>query len=323
MLKIGDLTLSCPLISAPLSGYTNWAMRNICRDFGAELTFPGVFLAKSAAMPKVLSKQCFRPYPGEELLGAQIMGTDPEIMAKAAKDLERTGYKLLDLNFACPAPKVLRRGRGGHMLSKPEAVGEIFERVRGSISLPISVKLRTGFDSSPESLESFYQICEKLSRLGADALVIHGRTTLQKYSGSANWEPIYEIKRLHPELTVIGSGDIFSPESAAEKLNAGLDGVLLARGIVGNPWLISEARAIVEGREKPAPPTVQEAGEVMIRHIRLLQQIQEEGRVTRFFRKFASQYCKRHPERKKVVLEIMEAEIETQLLEIIKRNFNC
>lgn len=322
MLKIGNIEIDSPLVLAPLSGYTNWALRELCRDFGVELTFPGVFLAKSVAMPKVLKKQCFRPYEGESPIGAQIMGTEPDVMAKAARDLQNVGYDMLDINFACPAPKVLRRGRGGHLLSQPDAVTEIFCKVRKATTLPISVKLRIGYDKDEMYSDYFYQICEMLVNNGVDALVIHGRTTLQKYSGKANWGPIEQVKRTYPNLTVIGSGDIFKPETIVERLTKSkVDGVLMARGIVGNPWLISEAKALLEGKEKPAPPTVSEVGQVMLKHIKMLQEIQEGGKVTRFFRKFAAQYCKRHPDRKKLVLEVMELTAERDLIALIEKRF--
>jgi nifR3 family TIM-barrel protein len=320
MLKIGNIKLNSPLVLAPLSGYTNYALRQLSREFGAELTFPGVFLAKSVAIPKVLSKQCFRPHDGEHPIGAQIMGTEPDIMAKAARDLQNVGYDLLDINFACPAPKVLRRGRGGHLLSRPDEVTEIIKAVRDATTLPISVKLRIGYDKGEMYRDYFYQICDMLVENGVDALVIHGRTTKQKYSGKSDWTPIEQVKKAHPNLPVIGSGDIFKPEVIKERLKI-VDGVLMARGIVGNPWLISEARALIDGKELPAPPSLEEVGRVMLHHIEMLQAIQEPGKVTRFFRKFAAQYCKRHPDRKQVLLEIMAANTESELIPIIEQRF--
>ena len=158
MLKIGNVTLDVPFFQAPLSGYSDYPMRKMARDFGAPLTFSGVMLAKSAANPKVLAKAVFRPGEDEHPIGAQILGAEPEVMAAAAKALVGVGYDLIDLNFACPAPKVLRRHRGGYLLNEPEKVIQIYRCVRSAVSCPVIMKLRIGFDSSEASRENFHQI---------------------------------------------------------------------------------------------------------------------------------------------------------------------
>lgn len=322
MLKIGNIQLKHPIIPAPLSGYSDYAMRSLCRSFGAELTFPGVMLAKSAANPKVIKKQCFRPHTDESPIGAQILGTETEFMVKAAKDLEGVGFDMIDLNFACPAPKVLRRGRGGHMLNTPDAVLEIFNRVREAVKCPISVKLRISYDDSEKSRENFFIISEALISGGADALVIHGRTTLQKYSGKANWQPIKELKEAHPKTVIIGSGDIFTPQDVVRRIKeTGVDGVLIARGGVGNPWIISEAIELLEGRPLPEPPTVEQVGSVMLQHLNMLFELYDPDKATRYFRKFAAQYCRRHPKRKQVQVYLFEANDRAQLLPRIIESF--
>ncbi|MBN1804742.1 MAG: tRNA-dihydrouridine synthase family protein, partial [Sedimentisphaerales bacterium] len=158
MLKIGSLILKVPFIQAPLSGYSDYAMRRLGLDFGVPLTFSGVMLAKSAAHPKLLRNPAFRPHDDEHPVGAQILGNDPATMAKAARALEDAGYDLIDLNFACPVPKVVRRQRGGYLLKEPEMVMEIFNRVREVVTCPVTMKLRTGFDSSMESYDNFHRI---------------------------------------------------------------------------------------------------------------------------------------------------------------------
>jgi tRNA-dihydrouridine synthase B len=322
MLKIGKIELNHPVVLAPLSGYTDVAMRRLCRDFGVELTFPGVMLAKSAANPRVLKKPCFRPQGNESPIGAQILGTEIEYMVKAAVDLEAAGYDMIDLNFACPAPKVLRRGRGGHMLNSPQSVLEIFSNVREAIESPMSVKLRIGYSESEQCMSNFFTIAEGLAAAGADALVVHGRTTLQKYSGKSDWEPIRKLKKMLPQTTIIGSGDIFEPEDVIDRLSqCGVDGILLARGAVGNPWLVSEAIALLEGREKPEPPSVEQVGRVMLRHLELLFENYDPAKATRYFRKFAAQYCRRHSQRKKTQCYLFEADDHIELVPRIKECF--
>ena len=133
MLKIGNINLSVPFVQAPLSGYSDYAMRRLGLDFGVPMTFSGVMLAKSAAHPKLLRNPLFRPHDDEHPVGAQILSNDPATMAKAARALEGAGYDVIDLNFACPAPKVLRSRRGGYLLKEPETVIEIYRRVRDAV----------------------------------------------------------------------------------------------------------------------------------------------------------------------------------------------
>ncbi len=321
MLKIDKIKLQYPIVLAPLSGYTDGAMRRLCRYYGVELTFPGVMLAKSAANPRVLRKACFRPETDEHPIGAQILGTEVEYMVKAAKDLVDAGFDMIDLNFACPAPKVLRRGRGGHMLNSPDAVIEIFENVRAAVSCPVSVKLRIGYSESNRSSDNFFDIATRLASGGADALVVHGRTTLQKYSGNANWEPIKKLKEMLPKTIIIGSGDIFQPEDVVSKMAySGADGVLLARGVVGNPWLISETIDLLEGR-KSTPPAVEQVGRAMLLHLEMLFERYDPSKACRYFRKFAAQYCRRHPQRKQTQHYLFEANDEKELLPRIRECF--
>ena len=322
MLTIGNIKLNHPIVLAPLSGYTDIAMRRLCRHYGVELTFPGVMLAKSAANPRVLCKPCFRPEGNESPIGAQILGTEVEYMVKAARDLACAGFDMIDLNFACPAPKVLRRGRGGHMLNDPDAVLEIFSRVREAISCPMSVKLRIGYGDSEQARNNFFAIADGLVKSGVDAIFVHGRTTLQKYSGKSNWGPIKQLKEMFPDTTIIGSGDIFNPQDVVDRLKeTGVDGILLARGVVGNPWLISEAIALLEGGDLPAAPTVEEVGKAMLWHLEMLFDRYDPGKATRYFRKFAAQYCRRHPQRKKTQIYLFEANDEKQIVPRIKECF--
>ena len=203
MLKLGNLKLRVPFIQAPLSGYSDLAMRRLALDFGAPLTFSGVMLAKSAANPRVLRNPVFRPGDNEHPVGAQILGNDPATMANAARALQNAGYDIIDLNFACPTPKVIRRQRGGYLLKAPERVMEIYGRVREAVVCPVTIKLRTGFDSCLESYNNFYKIVSEFSKWKVDALTIHARTVLQKFTGEVDWDLLAEIKRNFPKTLII------------------------------------------------------------------------------------------------------------------------
>lgn len=320
MLKLGCLNLSVPFIQAPLSGYSDYAMRRLGLDFGVPLTFSGVMLAKSAAHPKLLTKPAFRPHDDEHPVGAQILGNDPATMAKAAKALEGAGYDIIDLNFACPAPKVVRRHRGGYLLKKPEIVKEIYSRVRDAVTCPVTMKLRTGFDSSRESFDNFYRIVSNAAQQKVDAQIIHGRTVAQKFAGVVDWDLIEEVKRCFEKTTIIGSGDIFEPQSTIQRLrDTKIDGVLIARGAIGNPWIYKGLIAVWKGISDPGPPTLTEQAEVMRKHFEMICGLYKPIKSVRYFRKFLVRYCKLHPRRKQAQKSLLAVDNREDLLLEIKR----
>ena len=320
MFKIGNLNLSVPFIQAPLSGYSDYAMRRLGLDFGVPLTFSGVMLAKSAAHPKLLSKPAFRPHDDEHPVGAQILGNDPATMAKAARALEGAGYDIIDLNFACPAPKVLRRRRGGYLLKEPETVMEIYNRVREAVTCPVTMKLRIGFDSSRESYDNFHQIVFDAAQQKIDALTIHGRTVVQKFSGAVDWDLIAEIKHRFNGTTIIGSGDLFQPQATIQRLNnTKIDGVLIARGAIGNPWIYKGLNAVWAGKPSPNPPMLAEQAEVIRKHFEMICHLYEPIKAVRYFRKFLVRYCRLHPKRKQAQKALLAAKSKAELLIVFRR----
>jgi tRNA-dihydrouridine synthase B len=320
MLKIGNLNLSVPFIQAPLSGYSDYAMRRLGLDFGVPLTFAGVMLAKSAAHPKLLTKPAFQPHDDEHPVGAQILGNDPATMAKAAKALEDAGYDIIDLNFACPAPKVVRRRRGGYLLKEPETIAEIYNRVREAVTCPVTMKLRTGFDAGRESYDNFHQIVFEASQQKVDALTIHGRTVVQKFTGDVDWDLIVEIKHRFSDTTIIGSGDLFEPQTTIQRLKAAkIDGVLIARGAVGNPWIYKSLNAVLAGEPELDEPTLAEQAEVMRRHFEMICRLYEPIKAIRYFRKFLIRYCRLHPRRKQAQKALLAAKNKSDLLIEMKR----
>ena len=308
MLKLGHISLDVPFFQASLSGYSDYAMRRLALDFGAPLTFAGVMLAKSAAHPGVVEKSQFRPFEDEHPVGAQILGSEPEVMAKAAKRLVNVGYDLIDLNFGCPAPKVLRRGRGGYLLKEPEKVMAILRRVRGAVDCPVLMKLRIGFDKSEQSRENFLEIVSGAADEGVDALIVHGRSVRQRFRESSDWEFLARLKKQFPDVTIIGGGDMFEANVIAGCMNsAGVDGVVIARGAVGNPWIFRNLRAVFDGGGPLEVPGLEEQGQVILRHFEMVRGLYEAKKAVRYFRKFIVGYCKLHPERKNAQQDLLIA----------------
>lgn len=313
-LRLGRLELGVPFFMAPLSGYSDRAMRALARRFGSPLCLPGVMLDTTTINPKVIRKGINAIPEGDHPIGGQIMGHDPATMAAAAAELEKLGYDLIDLNFACPVPKVLRRGRGGCLMSRPGNLLAIYEAVREKVSCPVTMKLRTGFDSDETSRAFFWEVCERAIAGGVDALAVHGRTVLQRYKSFPDWTVPAELKRRYPEATIIGSGNLFNARTAWKRLTeSGVDGVLIARGAIGNPWIFSELHALAAGRETPEPPSVAEQAEVITTHYEMMRSDYQEGKAVGLFRKFTIQYARRHPQKNDVGRALMAATSDAEL----------
>jgi tRNA-dihydrouridine synthase B len=206
---------------------------------------------------------------------------------------------VIDINFGCPVKKVLGRCRGGYLLSVPDTALEIVSRVRDAVpaSVPVTLKMRRGIDDSPESADKFWTIFEGAFARGVEAITVHGRSVQQRYVGPSNWAFLAEVKRVAGERTVIGSGDLFSAEACLTMLEqTGVDGVSIARGAIGNPWIFRQTLALLAGEPIPPPPSLHEQRDVLREHFRLAEELHGEQLAGRTMRKFAIKYARLHPE---------------------------
>jgi tRNA-dihydrouridine synthase B len=271
-------------------------------------------LAKGVIHPRVFSNPLFNPVVDEHPIGAQLLGDDPEIMAKAAKQLRNEGFDLIDLNFACPTPKVINRGRGGFLLNDPAQAIEIFNAVKTAVDCPVTIKLRTSFDN--RSRDNFWQICSRAVESKVDALIIHPRAVSQRYTGRADWSFLSEVKKRFPNTIIVGSGDLFSAETIINNIKTtGVDGAAIARGAIGNPWLFRRLR---QGKNF-VPPTIEEQGQVISKHFNLMCKLYGDDNAVKHFRKFAVPYCKLHPQRRKVQSAFYSAQTSRDFLAVIKQ----
>jgi len=307
MLKIGSIQLENPFLQAALSGYTDYPMRILAKRFGCPLTFTGVMLDRISLHPKAIKQSKFHCRDDEHPIAAQIFGDDPKVIAQSAVAFRQLGYDIIDLNFACPVPKVLRRERGGWLLRKPDLIHEAFQRTRNAVDCPVMMKLRIGYDDSDAAKEDFWQIIENAFADGVDALGIHGRTVEQKYKGKADWSVLAEVKKKYPHLTIFGSGDLMDANTVMQRLReSGVDGVLIARGAVGNPWIFSECIALWQSQPLPEPPSLAQQAQIMLEHFEMIQKQRPGRRGVSFFRKFMIGYLRRHPQRKKALPDFMK-----------------
>ena len=266
-MKIGNVTLKHGLWLAPMAGYTDRAMRLVCREQGAEYTVSEMVSAKATVFGDKKTFALARILPDEGPVAVQIFGSEPDIMARAAEILshptEGVRPAAIDINMGCPVHKIFSNGEGSALMRSPELINEIVSSVKGATDLPVTVKLRAGIDDSHINAVECALAAEDG---GADIICIHGRTRVQMYGGSADRNIIKNVKKaLH--IPLIANGDILSGEDALSMLrDTNADGIAIGRGAVGNPFIFSEVLAALNG-DAYAPPTLEEQINIAIRQL--------------------------------------------------------
>jgi len=304
-LQIGPLGIGPPVTQAALSGHSDRPMRILARRMGASYTLGEVWLDRFVvdATRGRKARRLLAVGDEEHPCGAQLMGSQPAEFVAAAQRLVEFGFDAIDLNFACPVRKVLGRQRGGFLLGQPELALEIVARVRDALppEVPLTVKLRRGLDAGPESRERFFTIFDGAFARGVAAATVHGRTVAQRYSGRASWAFLAELKRHAGPRVVLGSGDLLRAEDCLAMLRqTGVDGVSVARGAIGNPWIFRQVRALLQGQPLPPPPSVLEQRDVIAEHYRMAEQLYGARRGGRRMRKFGIRYARHHPQYEEV-----------------------
>ena len=272
MIRLGNLELKSGAALAPMAGVSDAAMRLLCHEQGAAWCVSEMLSAKGWIYSQGKNQNALEllaRLPGEGTAALQLFGREPELMAQAAVQLENRGFDFFDINFGCPAPKITGNGEGSALMREPERIGSIVRAMTDAVHLPVTVKIRAGWDESSVNAVEVACICEQA---GAAAIAVHGRTRSQQYSGKADWKIIREVKRA-VSVPVFGNGDVKSGADAVRMIDeTGCDAVLVARACEGNPWIFREIRAALEGRES-TPPSGRERIEMALRHFELEAQL--------------------------------------------------
>lgn len=304
-LRIGSITLDFPVVQAALSGYSDSPMRTIARRLGASYSLCEVMLDQFLVAYKERKRTSHYLHISDEEhpVAGQLMGAEPEQFGPAALKLVEAGFDVIDINFGCPVKKVLGRCRGGFHLSQPDVALEIVERVRDAVpaNIPVTLKMRRGIDDSAESREMFFTIFDGAYERGVVAVTVHGRTVMQRYIGPSRWDFLRELKQHAGNRVILGSGDLFTAQSCLDMMAyTGVDGVTVARGAIGNPWIFSQARALARGEALPDPPSLLEQRDVIAEHYRLAEELYGADRCLPTMRKFAIKYSQLHPQQLEV-----------------------
>ena len=319
-MKIGDITLKHGLFLAPLAGYTDYAMRAVCREMGAEMVVSEMVSSRALCYHDAKTPALARVGREELPMAVQIFGCEPAFMAEAAKMVEGGmggGVRptAIDINMGCPVKKIVSAGDGSALMKTPSLVYEIVRAVTGAVSLPVTVKIRAGWD---EGHKNAVEVAKAAEAGGASLITVHGRTRTQLYSGKADLAIIGEVKA-SVSVPVVGNGDIrCAADALTMKKQTGCDGVMVGRGAVGNPFIFEEIAAALEGKEY-LPPTLKEKLSVALRQMRLAVSDKGETVGVRETRKQFCEYLRGVRGAVAMRLSLMKAESLSEIEELTEK----
>lgn len=314
--KIGNVEIKNQIVMAPMAGFSNTSYRKIIKEMGAGLIFAEMVSDKALVYDSKKTKDMLKMDDFERPIAQQIFGSDEKSFVQAAKIVEELMHPdIIDINMGCPVPKVaLKNQAGSALLKNPEKIKTIVEAVVKAVHVPVTVKIRSGWDENSINAVEVAKIAEEA---GASAITVHARTRSQGYSGKADWNIIKQVKE-NVNIPVIGNGDVTSAELAQEMLTkTKCDAVMIGRGLLGNPWLVQECVALLENGQKIAPPTNINKVEMMKKHFNLLKNDKSERVALLEIRTNILYYLKGMPESKEMKLKVCSCQTSEELLNIL------
>ncbi len=289
-MKIGNLDFPTPVFLAPMAGVTDTPYRILAQEMGCAMAFAEMVSVLGIHFRNEKTLAMLETVPEERPLAMQLFGARPEPVAEAAAYVESLGCAdVIDFNMGCPAPKIVKNGAGSALLKEPERAGEILAALVKATKLPVTVKMRIGWD---ESSINAVEMAKRAEAAGVSAIAVHGRTREQYYKGHADWSMIAAVKRA-VKIPVIANGDIRTTSDLARVFReTGCDGVMIGRAAQGNPWIFRAFRSFLETGVEPPPPTIAERGALILRHLDMLIQYKGDYIGAREMRKHATWYTK-------------------------------
>jgi len=245
-MQIGSLTTETPFFLAPMAGYTDAAFRSICKDFGCGMVYTEVAVAQGLMRDSKPSWHLMETVEGEQPVAGHIYGSKPDVMAATAVMIEKTGrFATIDINCGCPVRKIVAKGAGAALIRTPELIGDIVRAVKAAVSIPVTVKTRIGFKDGKERITEIAQAAEES---GAAMIAIHGRYADNHHRGDVDWDMIARIKS-ERNIPVVGNGSVLTAKQALQRMDeSGVDGIMIARGAVGRPWIFEDISNLQAGK---------------------------------------------------------------------------
>lgn len=319
-LRIGNVTFDNNLILAPMAGVTDLPFRFLCREQGCGLSVTEMVSAKAILYKNKNTNELLSVSDQEGPVSVQLFGSDPDIMANMAAAIESRPFALIDVNMGCPVPKIVNNGEGSALMKDIKLAEKILTAMVKAVKKPVTVKFRKGFTEEDCNAVEFARMAESS---GVAAIAVHGRTREQYYSGTADWDIIRQVKEA-VSIPVIGNGDVFEPEDAKALIDqTGCDGVMIARGAKGNPWIFSRTLHYLETGELLQPPTPAEISEMILRHGTMQAEHKGEMVAMREMRKHMAWYTGGLPHSAKLRNDINQVETMEELRRFVQERIGA